>query len=486
MTLSLRLRQHARFAPTKPAIVERDRSIDYRTLDRMVDFTCARLLDQAIARGMLVGLTMRDGAVYLVVVLALARIGAILLPLDPRWTDAETAHVAHNFGAERILGDSAGTGDDRILLDAGFFGESDTPHDDPQVTLDSPLLLSLSSGTTGMPKGPLVSQGKFIDRFMVYWIDLRLSAHDRFLTATPLYFGGGRGFALAMLYAGGTALLFCPPYAPQDVVEFARRERATAAFLVPTLLNRLLKIDAEPGWLLPDLDVLISSGSALYPAEHRAIRDRVCARLYQYYSSTEGGGCTLLTPEAFDDHPGSVGQPCFGVEVEIVDAAHKPLPPENVGQIRYRSAASADHYYRVDGAAAFRDGFFYPGDLGEFDSDGFLYLRGRAKDMVIRGGVNIYPADVETVLLELAGVSAAAVFGVPSTEFGEDIAAAVVMANFDGDLLARHCAARLASFKVPRYFMDFGELPTKGVGKVDKAALVAQHASETGSCQVSS
>lgn len=474
MTLSLRLRQHARYRPQKEAIVEPGRTIGYRMLDRMVDHGCHALIAKGVVRGALVGLSLQDRGEYLVVMLAMARVGAIVLPLDPRWTTAETNDVARNFGADVILTDRPDGDPGWTSLADADFGESDIPYDDPAVGLDTPMLLSLSSGTTGMPKGPRVTQGKFIDRFMVYWLDLKLSAQDRFVTATPLYFGGGRGFALAMIYAGGTALLLCPPYKPEQLVAFVNEQRATSMFLVPTLLTRMLGEARDGPLLFPTLEVLISSGSALYAAEQREIRKKLTPNLYQYYSSTEGGGCTLLTPDAFDAHPDSVGQPCFGVQVEIVDEQHKPLPVGEIGRLRYRSAASADHYYKGDESAAFHDGFFYPGDLGALDADGFLYLRGRSKDMIIRGGVNIYPGDIEAVILEHPSIVEVAVVGVPSVEFGEDIAvAAVAHGALDERGLRDHCARLLARYKMPRFFFSFDVLPKAGVGKVDKQAVAA-------------
>jgi acyl-CoA synthetase (AMP-forming)/AMP-acid ligase II len=465
MTISQRLRQHARYRPAKAAIVETGREINYWQLDRMVDFSCHALQSKGITRGQLVGLSMRDRAEYLVILLAMSRLGAVILPLDPRWPNAETERVCNNFGATKILCDRADGVRAWTLLNDSDFGESDTAYDDPDVGLHSPMLLSLSSGTTGMPKGPLTTQGKFIDRFMVFWIDLGLSAADRFLTATPLYFGGGRAFALAMIYAGGCALLLCPPYKIEQLAHFINVQKATATFLVPTQLTRMLAIAHDGEMLLPTLRALISSGATLYATEQRQIRRKVSGNLFQYYSSTEGGGCSVLRPEDFEGHPDSVGLPCFGVDVEVVDEENRALPPGRVGRLRYRSAASADHYYKGDESTAFHQGFFYPGDLGEFDNDGYLYLRGRSKDMIIRGGVNIYPADIESVVLQFPGVREACAVAVPSREFGEEIAVAFVAGGaVEIEALRAHCAAELARFKMP---------PTAGVGKIDKKIVAA-------------
>ncbi len=484
MTLSLRLRQHARYRPGKAAIVEPGRQLDYGQLDRRVDFSCHTLRSKGIERGQLVGLSLQDRAECVVILLAMSRLGAVVLPLDPRWPNAETQRVCDNFGATKVLCDRASGNPTWIFLDDVDFGETDILYNDPDVGLHSPMLLSLSSGTTGMPKGPLTTQGKFIERFMVFWIDLGLGAADRFLTATPLYFGGGRAFALAMTFAGGSSLLMCPPYTTEQLAAFINAQQATATFLVPTILTRLLAMARDGEMLLPTVRVLISSGAPLYAAEQREIRRKVSANLFQYYSSTEGGGCSLLRPEDFEGHPDSVGRPCFGVDVEVVDERHQALPPGQIGRLRYRSAASADHYYKGDESAAFCDGFFYPGDLGEFDVDGFLYLRGRSKDMINRGGVNIYPSDIESVVLRYPGVLEASAVAVPSQEFGEEIAVAFVAPGvIEIESLRAHCAAELARFKMPRYFLTFEELPMAGIGKIDKknvtAAVIARLAGES-------
>jgi acyl-CoA synthetase (AMP-forming)/AMP-acid ligase II len=323
-----------------------------------------------------------------------------------------------------------------------------------------------------MPKGPRVTHGQFVARFTVYWLDLGLNGQDRFVTATPIYFGGGRGFALAMIYAGGTSCLFPPPFKPEELLAFMHRVSATATFLVPTQLRRLLE-DERDTIAFPMLRVLISSGSALYAAEQRAVRAKLTPNLYQYYSSTEGGGCSVLAPDNFEGHPDSVGQPLFGVDVEVVDDNHQPVPAGVTGRLRYRSAASATEYFKGDGSAAFHEGWFYPGDLGALDEDGFVYLRGRSKDMIIRGGVNIYPGDIEQVLLEFDDVAEAAVVGQPSKEFGEDIVAFVVArVPIAEDVLRKRCAERLARYKMPKTFVFVDALPKTSMGKIAKAELV--------------
>jgi acyl-CoA synthetase (AMP-forming)/AMP-acid ligase II len=470
MIIADHLRLHARTRPGKAAIIERGGSVDYAALDAMVDGVCAALATLGVGKGDLIGVALDDTARHVAVLLALGRMGAVLLPLDRRWVVAESQGVADRFGARLILTDREDA-PAWVRVDDPWFARGAPAYLDASVTDDLPMVLSLSSGTTGLPKGPRLTHRQIIGRFMVYWIDVGLGPRDRFVVPTPLFFGGGRAFALAMIYVGGTACLLAPPYEPAELVAFASDVDATAMFLVPTLIRRLLAEEYDE-LAFPTVRALISSGSALYAAEARETREKLTPHLWQYYASTEAGGVTLLAPADHDAKAGSVGRPCFAVSVEVVDDAHAPVPAETVGQLRYRSPASPTDYHMGDGAAAFHDGWFYPGDLASFDADGFLHLRGRKKDMIIRGGVNIYPADIEQVLLDHAAVADAAVLGFPSPELGEEIAAFVVLrASVDESELRQACAARLARYKMPKLIIILPALPKNSAGKTLKAEL---------------
>jgi acyl-CoA synthetase (AMP-forming)/AMP-acid ligase II len=339
---------------------------------------------------------------------------------------------------------------------------------------EQPLLLSLSSGTTGTPKGPMVTHGHALNRLFIYTISLTFNEADRFITATPLYFGGARYMTMAYLFMGATVVVCPPPYEPEELVRAVNDQRITSLFLVPTLLRRLLEMPKRSLPLLPTLRLLISSGASLYPDERRRIMRELSPNFFNFYSSSEGGGISLLRPEHPDEVSLSVGLVVFGAEVQIIDEQHKEVAPGTVGAIRYRGGAVAESYYRnpQESATAFRDGWYYPGDLGRFDADGFLYLTGRAKDMIIRGGVNIYPAEIEQTLIAHPAVAEAAVVGWPSRERGEEIAAFVVCrASVSEHDLIEHCRQSLAPYKIPKGIFLLDELPKSGLGKVLKPAL---------------
>lgn len=456
---------HARALADKPAIVHGAQVLRYAQLDPLVRRTAAHLYALGLKEGDAAGVALQDSVEHIVLLCAMARAGIVIVPIDWRWTAEEQARVAQHFGAKSVFNRlfSVQAADDGQAFPEG----------------DIPLLMSLSSGTTGRPKGPRLRHSQFMARYRVFSINLGFHSQDRFLSATPLYYGGGRTFALATLYMGGTVCMLPPPYEPHELCEAVARERITSLFLVPTLIRRLMTLPDAQLAPLRTLRALVSSGSALHPDERREIRRRVCPRFIEYYSSTEGGGVSFLTPEDPEEFSASVGRPVFGVEVQCVDEAHRPLPPGQVGRIRYRGPAVADGFWNDPEASreAFRDGWWYPGDLGTLDERGYLYLKGRAKDMIIRGGVNIYPAEVEAVLQAHPAVADATVVGWPSREFNEEVAAFVILKgglSVDAGDLRSLCRDKLAPYKVPRQVFVVEDFPRNALGKVIKAELSAR------------
>lgn len=471
---------NARRRPSHPAIVDGARTLTYEHLAELVSRTAGHLAVIGIEPGDMIGVALGDDADHVAALLAIAWLGAIILPMDIRWTAEEKRRVASHFGARFVLVPDGGApiaGIATIALDAEWRRGVATHSGEVRFVRrrEQPLLLSLSSGTTGAPKGPLVTHGHTLSRLFIYTISLTFNEADRFITATPLYFGGARYMTMAYLFMGATVVIFRPPYRPEELVRAVNDNGITSLFLVPTLLRRLLELPKPSLPLMPGVRLLISSGASLYPDERRRIMREISPGFVNFYSSSEGGGISVLRPEHPDKAALSVGKVVFGAEVQIIGDDHKPVGPGVVGAIRYRGGSVADAYFRnpEESALAFRDGWYYPGDLGKFDADGFLYLTGRAKDMIIRGGVNIYPAEIEQTLIMHAAIAEAAVVGWPSQERGEEVAAFVVPKAevSEADLLA-HCRGSLAPYKIPKGIFFVETLPRSGMGKVLKAELV--------------
>jgi acyl-CoA synthetase (AMP-forming)/AMP-acid ligase II len=279
---------------------------------------------------------------------------------------------------------------------------------------------------------------------------------------------------MSSLYAGSTVVLCPPPYTPAELVAVVARTNSSVLFLVPTLLRRLLDEEADTLAPMQALKTLISSGSALTPDDRNQIRNRICPNFLEYYSSTEGGGVSTLSPEDQLKYTDSVGRPALSVDVEIVDSEDQLQPRNTIGRIRYRGPAVADGFYADPEATkeSFKNGWFYPGDLGTMNEEGYLFLKGRSKDMIIRGGVNIYPQEIEATLMSHPAVAEAAVVGWPSKEFNEEIAAFVILkTELDPADLTLWCNERLARYKVPKQIFSLKEFPRTSLGKVIKADL---------------
>jgi long-chain acyl-CoA synthetase len=474
------LEDHAVRRARHAALIEGDRVLTYAELNPLVQRTSGHLAGLGIKPDDIVGVALKDSADHLITMFALARLGAVILPLDWRWTEGEKTRLTEFFGVTHSIIEPGSDlpGVTCVAIDdawhAAVAGEA---ADFPCASGgDRPIVLSLSSGTTGRPKGPMMSHAQFIARLMIQWVSLGFSQHDRYLSATPLYFGGGRGFTMGCLFSGSTVIMFPPPYSAQELVNAVTDLKPTTLLLVPTILRQLLQLPDTGAPMLGGLKRLLSTGAILHPDERASAIKRLNPEFINYYGSTEGGGISVLLPEHQGEAATSVGEPVFSTRVQVVDDEGQEAAPGEAGLIRYSgpSVAKSFHNDPEASAEAFRDGWFYPGDIGKIDEDGRIYLVGRAKDVIIRAGVNIYPAEIEQVLISHPTVRDAAVVAWPSKMRGEDIAAFVVP-NGDTDEaeLIDHCRATLAPYKAPKQIFVIEELPKSPLGKVLKAELVS-------------
>ncbi len=471
MNLANVLRVNAANHGDRTAIRFRGDIISYRGALDIVRALAAQLDAAGIARDDRVGLAMRDHPVHLLAHFAVAWLGAVIVPVDHRWTHAEQRRAAEAFDVKLLLTDDVAIdGVDCITPDPN--GE---PYPgQPAALSGADVLVSLSSGTTGRPKGALVTHENLYERFVSQWTAIGYDARDCFGLVTPLFFGAGRSFGMSLLTAGGSVMLAPPPIKPPEIAAALADPEVTAAFLPPTLLRRLLPLH-EGTLLLGNIDYLIVSGEPLYADEARECREKICPNLVGYYASSEGGGISVLAAADLEAHADTVGIPTFRTEVSIVDGDGRPLGDNQVGRLRYRGPGVATRFLDEDGELqeAAADGWFYPGDLAERQPGGFIALRGRDKEVIIRGGVNVYPAEIERVLTSHSEVREAAVIGIADRERGETIAAFVAGNVGDTAELIDYCREHLAPYKVPATVQVLEALPKKVSGKIDRRALTA-------------
>jgi acyl-CoA synthetase (AMP-forming)/AMP-acid ligase II len=228
------------------------------------------------------------------------------------------------------------------------------------------------------------------------------------------------------------------------------------------------------------LRVLLTSGAPLPFSTLQGIVEKLTPNFYNYYATVDGGGISLLKPDNILVKSDSVGQGAFNTEIKIVNEMKQEVPCGVIGEVMYRSPGTAQEYYKNPRASkeSFADGWFLPGDLTKMDEDGFLYIVGRKKDMIIRGGVNIYPPEIEEILHAHPAVYEAAVAGVPDEEYGEEIGVFIVLKpgmGLDRDKIIRYCKERLASYKRPKHVTFLSSLPKASSGKVIKRELIERY-----------
>ncbi len=425
----------------------------------------------------------------LLLYLACVRAGAVLLPMNPAYTDDEVAYLVADAEPRLLVQDPRraprtdvaevatldGDGNGSLVELAA---EQPADHDVVATAPDDLAAILYTSGTTGKPKGAMLTQRNLASNALALHRIWGFRPDDVVLHALPVFHTHGLFVATNCALANGTGMIFLPRFDPAAVLEHL--PRATVFMGVPTFYTRLL---AEPGL---DADhcrnvrLFVSGSAPLLAATHDEFRMRTGHRILERYGMTETSMITS-NPLDGDRRPGTVGFPLPEVDVRVTAPDGAEVAAGEVGDIEVRGPnVFAGYWKRPERSAAEMtpDGFFRTGDVGMVDPDGYLHLVGRSKDLIISGGLNVYPKEIEAVLDDLDGVVESAVIGVPDADFGESVVAVVVAApgvELDPAEVRRQARARLAAFKVPKRVVVVADLPRNAMGKVEKAKLRAAH-----------
>jgi len=357
---------------------------------------------------------------------------------------------------------------------------SGQPQHEPQVPLAEadPFYFNLTSGTTGVPKCYCINHYTSAAFFSMFHA-LDVSRRDVLLTVFPMYGRVGLGWLACGLMYGNRNVL--ANFDAAQTLALIERERVSITNLVATMAALLL---ASPALEIADvssLRALVFAGSLLPAPLRQKVQERLCPNLYEYYGMQETGTLVVSNPQDRVRRPESVGRAILFAQVRVVDAQGQDVPPGQTGEVIGRSPNTVTSYHNnpQKTAETFRDGWLYTGDLGHLDADGYLFISGRVKDMIITGGQNVHAGEVEACILRFDGVADCAVIALPDALWGEAVTAVVVPQSgqvLDTDALLQHCRQSLAGFKVPkRVLLQREALPHTPTGKVQKFLLAQRY-----------
>jgi acyl-CoA synthetase (AMP-forming)/AMP-acid ligase II len=288
-------------------------------------------------------------------------------------------------------------------------------------------------------------------------------------------FSNKSSFTLGIIYYGGTMFLH-ERFDAEEILKTIEREKITYMGAVPTMCERMLQVQGVENYDTSSLRCLAITGGKVHESVLQALRKQVTPNIYRTYASTDSGQMAISKPADMYAKPLAAGMPVWCVDLRIVDDKNNPVPVNEIGEIICQSPLATAGYYMNPEATntSFRDGWFYTGDLGYFDEEGYLFVVGRKKDMVKSGGISVYPLEIEDVMYKHPEIVEAAVIGVPDPAWGEAVKAVVVLkagSSVNGETLVRFCKEQLASYKVPKSVDIVTALPHTEIGKVNKVKL---------------
>ena len=506
MNASLIFRFQAANSPHKVALVSPpgahgaavERAYSCFELNDTMDRIASGLAAKGVRRGDSVLIALKNRPEFILVQAAIGRLGASAVSVSWRSTAPEMEYIATHSQARAIVfdvtieptiakalplfrnidpsrafvvgGTLAGHPSWGDLLAAGAAGFEEAS--------DDAAVVMYTSGTTGKPKGAVRKfQREVLAHILSFVEQTPMRAGEIHLAVCPLYHATAFGFCSITYILGGTVVVL-GEFKPEAFLEAIERYRVTTTAVVPTMLHRLLELGPEVirKYDTSSLKVIFTGGAPLSATLARDVLDVFGDKLFNFYGATETGLVTLAGPHDLRASPGTIGRIVPGQEVRLLDEEGREVAPGQVGELYAKSEQLVAGYHADEAATrgSMRDGFFSVGDLARQDARGCFHIEGRKRDMIITGGINVYPAEVEAVIDAHPAVLEAAVVGVTDREWGERVRAYVVLrtgAQVSVDELAWFCAERLAKTKVPRDFRFVEHLPRNPTGKVLKREL---------------
>jgi fatty-acyl-CoA synthase len=494
------VRLNAKRYPDKRAIIMGDDCLTFHELNNLANQLAYGLLSTRVAPGDRVGILAHNCLQYAIINYAVAKIGAILVPINFRFKEDELTYVINNSQPKALF-----FGEEFLsLLHNSMPGFSATPHLIPidskplesgyslstlmagqstsnpaiEVKPSEPAAIMYTSGTTGFPKGVLASHSSILGTNLGLIVEGDLCHQDTVLVGLPLFHAGGINMLLQPpLEMGATTIIMGKGFDPDAFLDAIERNGVTHTMCVPTQLAMLVNHPGASRYDLSRFEKMWYGSSVISGSVLEAARDLFKCRFYQWYGQTEAGIVLVLRPEDHADHGHCTGREVFHADVRVVDEEGRDTPVGEVGELvgSYKPLGMIG-YYGMDEATrrVMRDGWIHTEDLVRVEGDGYLTVVDRLKDMIISGGENIYSKEVEDVIAQHPGVREVAVFGIPDDIWGEAVCAMVAKkeaCELEENEIIAFCSSRLSSYKKPKRVQFMLDLPKNASGKITKNIL---------------
>ncbi|PNY18681.1 long-chain-fatty-acid--CoA ligase FadD [Streptococcus parauberis] len=487
------LAERARLSGSRIAIIEAEKGHrwTFQQMNQRAINLAYYLQSQGIVPGDRVALFSSNDIAHFDLLFACTKIGAIFVPLNWRLRDTEVEQIVGDSDPKiilysRIHKTRLSLVDERLLdldIDSEEYNAIVNP-DLNQVIVEQLFpsedvaVLIYTSGTTGYPKGAMISHKAIITNALTSIPSWHLSDKDRGMTTTPMFHTAGLFcFTIPILVAGGQIVIQRFFYT-DETIEIIRDFKPTKAFFVPTMCYMLADSDLFVKENFKSLEMVISGGAPLSEKVYRLFADLDLPLVNSYGLTEIGPNNFSIYPALQKSKPTSVGKPILFNTIRLVDENGQDVADGEIGELIISNEARFSGYWDKpeETAKTLKDGFVYTGDLARIDTDGDYFIVGRSKDMIITGGENVYPSEVETVLNHFPQVMDSAVFGIPAEQWGESVVAAIILKEGSGDIieeLRTFAREHLAGYKTPKRYYVLEEFPKSPVGKIDKKALLA-------------
>lgn len=491
--LIAKFNENVRNFTQKTAVWCNGETATYLELKELSDRLVVALTDAGVKKYDHIGVLLPNSINFVALILAAAKLGCALVPLSLSMKSDAVETAFRSTDVKHVIGNAFNLETQvpmkieglRLSMDhpsAGskYFGDrvkdsaaNAVPAD---ITDSTPLFLTLTSGSTGSPKPIVLSHKNKYDRAMAAIRLYGLTSEDNVLAATPLYHSLAERLVLIPLLLGGTSILL-KKFSPTVWFECVREQHVTFTIAVSSQISRIAESASEiEGLNRSSLRCLVSSSAPLEAGIKKKVLAAFQCEFHECYGTSETAIATSINLTQFPQKMESVGREAPGTEIKIIRDNKTVCAPMENGEITVRTPMLFCGYYHLPEmtAASMLDGYFCTGDYGYLDEDGFLYYSGRKKDIIISGGINVYPSDVENVLRQLNGVKECLAFSLPDRCLGEIVAAAIVMSQgeiFDKRAARFYCAKHLADYQQPRKYFLLDELPRNSIGKLSRYAL---------------